>query len=86
MGRSGTGLGMMVIKGTVDDHSGFLCINSEENKGSEFKLYFPVNNEDVDQKTFKKINDYTGKGESILVIDDVEDQRIIAYKLLKGMH
>ena len=86
IGKSGTGLGMMVIKGTVDDHNGFLSVNSKENRGTEFNLYFPVNNGHVEKKPSKTINIYTGRGETILVVDDVEDQRIIAYKLLKGMH
>ncbi len=86
IGKSGTGLGMMVIKGTADDHKGFLSVNSKENKGTEFKLYFPVNNDYIEKKPLKIIDNYNGKGETILVVDDVEDQRIIAYNLLKGLH
>jgi len=86
MGNSGTGLGMMVIKGAVDDHNGFIIVKSEENKGTEFTLYFPVNEDGANKKIKKKIDDYTGKGETVLVIDDDEDQRIIASKILKDLY
>jgi len=86
MGSSGTGLGMMVIKGTVDDHNGFIIIKSEENKGTDFILYFPVKDQNSTNKIVKKINNFTGKGESILIVDDDEDQRIIAKEILQGLY
>ena len=86
IGRSGTGLGMMVIKGTVDDHNGFILINSKENKGTEFILYFPVDEDRASIKRINKIDNYTGKGESVLIIDDDEDQRIIASKILSDLY
>lgn len=42
MGRSGTGLGMTVIWGTVKDHKGYIDVQSAEGKGTTFTLYFPV--------------------------------------------
>jgi signal transduction histidine kinase len=42
MGRSGTGLGMTVVWGTVKDHRGYIDLDSVQNKGTRFKLYFPV--------------------------------------------
>jgi PAS domain S-box-containing protein len=42
MGRSGTGLGMTVVWGTVKDHNGYIDVKSEAEKGSVFTLYFPV--------------------------------------------
>lgn len=86
MGSSGTGLGMMVIKGAVDDHKGFIDIISEVGLGTEFKLYFPISEEKENNNILKKIDSYTGKGEKILIIDDDEDQRIIATEILKGLY
>jgi signal transduction histidine kinase/CheY-like chemotaxis protein len=86
MGRSGTGLGMLVIKGTVDDHKGLIHIESKEQIGTSFILYFPVTTKEPPEEIVKKIDHYTGKGESILIIDDDEDQRIIAYKILKDLY
>ena len=45
MGRSGTGLGMTVVWGTVKDHNGDIDVKSETGKGSIFTLYFPVKRE-----------------------------------------
>ena len=42
MGRSGTGLGMAVVWGTVKDHRGFIDIQSEEGKGSIFSFSLPL--------------------------------------------
>jgi PAS domain S-box-containing protein len=45
MGRSGTGLGMTVVWGTVKDHKGYIDVTSDAGKGSAFTLYFPVKRE-----------------------------------------
>ena len=47
MGRSGTGLGLAVVWGTVKDHHGYINVQSEEGKGSTFTLYFPVTREEI---------------------------------------
>jgi len=84
MGRSGTGLGLAVVWGTVKDHKGYIDIRSTEGKGTTLTLYFPVTGEGVARdKTQSSIEDYMGKGESILVVDDVKGQRKIASDILK---
>ena len=85
MGRSGTGLGMSVVWGTVEDHKGFIDLNSVQGKGTTFKLYFPITeekNSEVEEAANIPINKYMGKGEKILVVDDERDQREIASVLL----
>ncbi|MBN1848771.1 MAG: response regulator [Deltaproteobacteria bacterium] len=86
MGRSGTGLGMAVVWGTVKDHDGYIDIQSEEGKGTTFKLYFPVTRKEraLDKPTLS-IREYMGKGESILIVDDVETQREIAFSFLSQL-
>jgi len=86
MGRSGTGLGMAVVWGTVKDHKGYIDVMSKEGVGSTFTLYFPVCREELPQEIVPTvIDDYMAKGESILVVDDIEDQRNIAMMLLKKL-
>ena len=83
MGRSGTGLGMAVVWGTVKDYSGYIDIESVEGKGTTFKIYFPMTKEKpVKDKTRLTIEDYMGSGESVLVVDDVKEQRDIATEML----
>ncbi len=86
MGRSGTGLGMAVVWGTVKDHKGYIEAESSEGKGTTFTLYFPVTREEiVTEKSLRSIEEYLGKGESILIVDDVEEQREIASEMLKKL-
>jgi len=85
MGRSGTGLGMAVVWGTVKDHKGYIDVQSTPNKGTIFTLYFPITREEMPEQKTILMEKYMGKGESVLVVDDVEGQRDIASSLLKKM-
>jgi len=86
MGRSGTGLGMTVVWGTVKDHNGYIDVQSTEGKGTTFILSFPVTRkEPAGDENRLSIEDYTGRGEAILVVDDVEEQRKIASGILKKL-
>ncbi len=83
MGRSGTGLGMAVVWGSVKDHNGYINVVSTEGKGTEFKLFFPVTRKEIEKlKADNLIEAFTGNGEKILVVDDVPEQREIADILL----
>jgi len=85
MGRSGTGLGMAVVWGTVKDHKGYIDVISTEGKGTRFELYFPVTRQEpVDKQTSVSIEHYMGS-ETILVVDDVEEQRQIASQMLSKL-
>ena len=82
MGRTGTGLGLAVVWNTVQDHNGYININTSE-KGTEFQLYFPVTREEVPAEGEEvPLEDYLGHGEKILVVDDEERQREIAGGIL----
>jgi PAS domain S-box-containing protein len=84
MGRSGTGLGLAVVWGTVKDHHGYINVQSEEGRGSAFSLYFPVTREEIASETASIVmSEYMGNGESILVVDDVKEQRDLAVSMLK---
>ena len=86
MGRSGTGLGMAVVWGTVKDHKGYIDVQSREGKGTIFTLYFPVSRKETTEvRSGLSIEDYVGKGESILIVDDVKEQRDIACIVLSEL-
>jgi signal transduction histidine kinase/ActR/RegA family two-component response regulator len=87
MGRSGTGLGLSVVWGTVKDHQGYVNVQSEEGKGSIFTLYFPVTREEITaERAAANISEYMGRGEAILVVDDVQGQRDLAAEMLRNLN
>jgi PAS domain S-box-containing protein len=86
MGRSGTGLGMAVVWGTVKDHKGYIDIQSIEGQGTTFTLYFPATRNELKiSDSHNSLEEFMGHGESILVIDDVNQQREIATKMLNRL-
>lgn len=87
MGRSGTGLGLAVVWGTAKDHSGYINVQSEEDEGSTFILYLPVTREELTvEAASMDTSEYMGKGESILVVDDVKGQRDLATTMLRKLN
>ena len=86
MGRSGTGLGLAVVWGTVKDHKGYIDVQSDIGEGSTFVLYFPMSRNDLPlSEASPEIADWGGNGESILVVDDIQDQRDIAGTILQNL-
>jgi two-component system, cell cycle sensor histidine kinase and response regulator CckA len=87
MGRSGTGLGLAVVWGTVKDHEGYINVESEEGKGSAFTLYFPITREQLPpEEVLRSAAEYMGKGESILIVDDVKEQCGLATAMLTSLN
>ncbi len=87
MGRSGTGLGMAVVWGTVKDHRGSIDVKSDQNKGTTFTLYFPITRQELaPEKCRVAADEYKGCGESILIVDDIQEQREIASKMLRKLN
>ncbi len=87
MGRSGTGLGLAVVWGTIKDHHGYIHVQSEAGQGTTFTLYFPVTRDEASIENGPvPISTYRGNGESILVVDDVAGQRTLATHMLERLH
>jgi len=84
MGTSGSGLGLSVVYGIVKDHKAYYDVLSEVGKGTEFILYFPVGGEKSEQKA-SVVQEIDGS-ETILVVDDMEEQREMAAELLASMN
>jgi signal transduction histidine kinase/ActR/RegA family two-component response regulator len=88
MGKSGTGLGMAVVWGTVQDHNGYITVQSSEGekKGTTFTLYFPATHLSlVKGQSHLTMNELMGNKETILVVDDVEEQREAASMILNKL-
>ena len=86
MGRSGTGLGLAVVWGTVQDHRGYIDLQSEEGKGSTFTLYFPVSRDKPTEELRKiPLEQLRGDGQTILVVDDVPEQGRMAATMMRNL-
>jgi signal transduction histidine kinase/ActR/RegA family two-component response regulator len=85
MGRSGTGLGMAVVWGSVKDHNGHIIVESSEGFGTKIAVYIPITREQPCLKLVKPRTTPLGNGESILVVDDVREQSEMASRILSKL-
>jgi CheY-like chemotaxis protein len=77
---------MAVVWGTVKDHKGYIDVKSTEGTGTHFSLYFPVTQKLRQQERIltssEQMASLQGNGETILIVDDVAEQREIARWML----
>ncbi|MGD8833899.1 MAG: response regulator [Desulfobacteraceae bacterium] len=86
LGRSGTGLGMTVVWDTVNDHQGYIEVDSKPGHGTDIAVYLPISHKQVENSTDEsKKEDFIGQGERILVVDDMAEQREIATAIFKEL-
>jgi PAS domain S-box-containing protein len=84
--RSGTGLGMAIVWGTLKDHHGYIDVQSKKDHGTLFELYFPVTREEPGEvERVVPTQDLMGAGQHLLVIDDIAEQRHIAKTILRRL-
>jgi two-component system cell cycle sensor histidine kinase/response regulator CckA len=75
-----------VVWGTVKDHNGYIDVESAEGQGTTFTLYFPTTRRQASSEGHEvSLQDYKGKGESILVVDDIQEQRDVASGILEKL-
>jgi two-component system, cell cycle sensor histidine kinase and response regulator CckA len=83
MGRSGTGLGMAVVWGTIKDHRGYIDIQSAPDQGTTVTIHLPSTKEHrMLTPPPETVGNLIGDGEQILIVDDVKEQREIAASML----
>lgn len=83
MGRSGSGLGLAVVWGSVKDNEGFIDLKSDPLEGACFRIFLPASfkhSEVIDKQD--SINELQGRGETILVVDDLEELRDLTVQIL----
>ncbi len=87
MGRSGTGLGMAVVWGTIQDHNGYIELNSRLGEGTTFDIFLPALMESgAFENEISKRTSLKGKGEKILILDDEAIQLEIADSLFTELN
>ncbi len=85
IGRSGTGLGLAVVWNVIQEHEGYINVTSDIT-GTTFDLYFPITREEIfETDSVFSIKDLQGNGESVLVVDDIESQRLISGRMLEKL-
>lgn len=68
----GTGLGLAVVFGIIDNHNGFIEVASRLGEGSEFRVYLPALEILLEPKISvgPTITDFHGNNETILIAED----------------
>jgi two-component system, cell cycle sensor histidine kinase and response regulator CckA len=81
----GTGLGLSTVYGVIKQSGGYVWVNSEVGKGTEFKIYLPRAEEvpEEDQQTTEPVNRAHGSA-TILVVEDEESLRKLTRTTLKS--
>jgi two-component system cell cycle sensor histidine kinase/response regulator CckA len=80
--RTLSGLGMTLVYRVVEDHRGYIDVTTRTGQGTSFTACFPVAT--AGGATLELKADYTGR-ETILVVDDYEEQRNTAAELLRDL-
>lgn len=78
----GSGLGLSVVHGIVEDHKGYIQVETKVRNGTTFSLYFPVTREAEKEVWVTDTKSISGN-ERILVVDDDPIQRRVASQLLR---
>jgi PAS domain S-box-containing protein len=74
----GTGMGLSVVHGIVQDHNGYIDVYSEPNEGTTFHIYLPIIiSEKVTIET-ELVDEILGGTEHILLVDD---EKAIVYMI-----
>jgi len=80
----GTGIGLWVVRGIVDNHDGHITVESEPGKGSTFNTYFPVSLESVQSNAIIESAQEHGD-EAILFVDDEIDITLVGEQVLSRL-
>lgn len=80
----GTGMGLAVVHGIVENYGGHIAVDSTEGKGTLFTIYLPITKKRK-KHTLKKDEDMPVGNENILFVDDEAPIAKMGSKLLKQL-
>ncbi|MDB6038704.1 MAG: hybrid sensor histidine kinase/response regulator [Verrucomicrobiales bacterium] len=79
----GTGLGLSTVRNILKSHKGFVTFETEEAKGTRFKIYLPAESTSKTSVGNVRVLLPRGHGQRILIVDDEAGIRDIARQLLQ---
>ncbi|HEY6337512.1 MAG TPA: response regulator [Candidatus Sulfotelmatobacter sp.] len=83
---SGTGLGLSVVHGIVQNHGGTITVETGVDKGTTFNIYLPVAAETTALKDCPSPSAARrGNGEHVLYVDDEEPLVLLATRMLQRL-
>ena len=79
----GTGLGLAMVYGAIQNHHGLIAVESELNVGTTLSIFIP--NHKVSELQLIDTDEHfdQGQGQSILLVDDDEPLRDVLHEILK---
>jgi len=79
----GSGMGLSVVHGIVDDLDGEIVVSSSERKGTEFVILLPLSDTRPEIKE-KSIEKFVSGHEKIIFVDDEESLSFLGEKMLES--
>lgn len=80
----GTGLGLAVVHGIIQQHQGEITVESTLGKGTVFHVYLPLLTEDLQQEEFVTERKSLQGSERILIVDDEPEVAGMLQRMLDG--
>ena len=81
--QEGTGLGLSTVYGIVEQSGGYIQVDSEKGKGSQFKLFFPMQRVEIPEEESKEfITNHAMGTETILLVEDEKNVMELIGKVL----
>ncbi len=81
----GTGLGLAMVYGIVQEHRGRITVNSEIGKGTTFKVYLPMMDKSVNAMAIDITENLPTGHERLLVVDDEKPIAILEKQMLERL-